>query len=45
MNISSLKYHLTDLKAEISSTLCKFHDGRKGQRPMGSNAYYLKTVS
>ena len=27
-----------DIKAENSSTLCKFHAGRKGLRPMGSNA-------
>ena len=27
-----------DIKAENSSTLCKFHEGRKGLRPMGSNA-------
>ena len=27
-----------DIKAENSSTLCKFHKGRKGLRPMGSNA-------
>ena len=26
------------IKAETSSTLCKFHEGRKGLRPMGSNA-------
>ena len=40
MNISSLKYHLIkcDIKAENSSTLCKFHEGRKGLQPMGSNA-------
>ena len=43
MNISSLKHHLRwsskcDIKAENSSTLCKFHEGRKGLRPMGSNA-------
>ena len=28
----------TVIKAEYSSTLCKFHEGRKGLRPMGSNA-------
>ena len=27
-----------DIKAENSSTLCKLHEGRKGLRPMGSNA-------
>ena len=27
-----------DVKVENSSTLCKFHKGRKGLRPMGSNA-------
>ena len=27
-----------DIKAENSSTLCKFHKGRKGLRPMGYNA-------
>ena len=27
-----------DIKAGISSILCKFHDGRKGPRSMGSNA-------
>ena len=27
-----------DLKAENSSTLCKFHKGKRGLRPMGSNA-------
>ena len=27
-----------DIKAENSSTLCKFHEGRKGLQPMGSNA-------
>ena len=27
-----------DVKAENSSTLCKFHEGRKGATPMGSNA-------
>ena len=27
-----------DIKAENSSTLCKFHEGRKGLPPMGSNA-------
>ena len=26
-----------DIKAENSSTLCKFHEGREGLRPMGSN--------
>ena len=26
------------IKAENSSTLCKFHEGRKGLGPMGSNA-------
>ena len=26
-----------DIKAENSSTLCKFHEGRKGLRPMGAN--------
>ena len=26
-----------DIKAENSSTLCKFHKRRKGLRPMGSN--------
>ena len=31
-----------DIKAENSSTLCKFHDGRKVIRPMGSNADRLK---
>ena len=31
-----------DIKAENSSTLCKFHAGRKGLRPMGSNADRLK---
>ena len=30
MNISSLKYHKSDIKAENSSTLCKYHMGRKG---------------
>ena len=41
MNISSLKYHrsLIIIKAENSSTLCKFCEGRKG--PMGSNADLL----
>ena len=34
LDISS-KY---DIKAENSSTLCTFHEGRKGLRPMGSNA-------
>ena len=42
MNISSLKHHLRrsskcDIKAENSSTLCKFHEGRKGLWLMGSN--------
>ena len=39
MNISSLKYHLIkcDIKAENSSTLCKFRKGRKWLQPMGSN--------
>ena len=27
-----------DIKAENSSTLCKFHERRKGLRPMGYNA-------
>ena len=27
-----------DVKVENSSTFCKFHKGRKGLRPMGSNA-------
>ena len=27
-----------DIKAVNSSTLCKFHEGREGLRPMGSNA-------
>ena len=27
-----------DIKAENSSTLCKFHNGRRGLPPMGSNA-------
>ena len=27
-----------DIKAGNSSTLCTFHEGRKGLRPMGSNA-------
>ena len=27
-----------DIKAENSSTMCKFHEGIKGLRPMGSNA-------
>ena len=27
-----------DIKAENSSTLCKFHKGRKGLRPVGSYA-------
>ena len=31
-----------DIKAENSSTLCKFHAGRKGLRRMGSNADRLK---
>ena len=30
-----------DIKAENSSTWCEFHEGRKGLRPMGSNADYL----
>ena len=30
-----------DIKAENSSTWCEFHAGRKGLRPMGSNADYL----
>ena len=33
-----------DIKAENSSTLCKFHEGRKGLRPMGSNADLLVYV-
>ena len=28
----------TGIKPENSSTLCKFHEGRKGLRPMGSNS-------
>ena len=35
LEISSSK---CDIKAESSSTLCKFHKGRKGLRPMRSNA-------
>ena len=31
-----------DIKAENSSTLCEFHEGRKGLRPLGSNADWLK---
>ena len=31
-----------DLKAENSSTLCKFHEGRKELRTMGSNADLVK---
>ena len=31
-----------DIKAENSSTLCKFHEGRKGLRPMGSDADRLR---
>ena len=31
-----------DIKAENSSNLCKFHKGRKGLRPMGSNANHQK---
>ena len=39
INIPSLRYHLScDIKAENTSTLCKFHEGRKGLRSMGSNA-------
>ena len=38
MNISSLKYHVSDIKAENSSTLSNFHEWRKGLPPMGSNA-------
>ena len=38
MNISSLKYHLS----VICSTLCKFHKGRKGLWPMGSNADHFE---
>ena len=34
-----------DIKAENSSTLCKFHEGRKGLRPMGSNADLENSVS
>ena len=36
MNISSLKYHVSDIKAENSSTLSNFHEWRKGLPPMGS---------
>ena len=36
-----------DIKAKNSSTLCKFHKGKKGLRPMGSNAdlYILGVVA
>ena len=30
-----------DIKAENISTLCKFQEGRKGLRPMASNANHL----
>ena len=47
MNISSLNYHLSMIqtKAENSSTLCKFHKGRKTLRPMESNADRLSLYS
>ena len=47
MNISSLNYHLSMIqtKAENSSTLCKFHKGRKALRPMESNADRLSLYS
>ena len=34
-----------DIKAENSSTLYTFHEGRKGLRPMGSNDDALSQIS
>ena len=45
MNISSLKYHVSDIKAENSSTLSNFHEWRKGLPPMGSNADLILILS
>ena len=46
MNISSLECHASkcDIKAKNSSTLCKFHKGKKGLRLMDLMLTYILGV-